>query len=148
MNQSTKAKPKNMIFRIQRTDRGEIHVVSLNGYMGNSECAQLEDELDQLLEAKHPLVVVDLAGLTFATSAGFDRLERYRRRFRRQDGEFTLAGLPAQFRELAALGGLPDPHDMEGSVFRAIRSLKRLQEAKQLESRRVRPSRSGGTSQR
>ena len=77
-------------FGIQRVDRKDFQVPSVSGYMGNSECAKLEYQMEQLFEQEHRQVILDFAALTFVTSASLSRLAKQTRWFEREGGTIQL----------------------------------------------------------
>lgn len=95
-----------MGFGIQRTDRRRFQVLSVQGYMGNRECGQLEAELVRLAGEKRRRVIVNMKEVTFITTASLVRLAVAARPFQQMGGEFKLAGLSPSASALVKLAKL------------------------------------------
>jgi len=112
-----------MSFGIQRIDRKDFQVLSVSGYMGNSECAKLESHLVQIFGQGHRQVILDFAALTFVTSASLSRLAKQARWLEREGGTIQLSGVSASVGGLIKLARLERSLTMVPDLATAIKSM-------------------------
>ncbi len=65
-------------------------VVTLHGSLDNEGAPRLKQELEQLIAAESPLIVLELAGLTYVNSQGLRVLQTAIRTLERTGGELKL----------------------------------------------------------
>lgn len=121
-------------FNLQQTNKGEVQILSLSGYMGNAEFCQVDRKLAGFLEHGHRRVILDLARLSFATSASLARLLVCAREFRRHRGELKLAGLSPFLSRLAGLAGFGKRKDVEADVASALKAMSQMSKTKPRQS--------------
>ncbi|MEU6852366.1 STAS domain-containing protein [Actinacidiphila alni] len=71
---------------------------------------------------RHPVLVLDLARLTFCDSSGFNALLRLRRRTQEAGGEVVLAAPPDHLLRLLTLTGAEAVFPVHGSLAAALAS--------------------------
>jgi anti-sigma B factor antagonist len=76
--------------------------MSISGELDAGTAGGLHTEVVQLLET-HPDLLLDMSGVAFCDSSGFNALLRIRRRTTEADGWLALAGPPPQVGRLLAL---------------------------------------------
>lgn len=85
--------------------RGRLAVVALVGDLEMTTAADMYVQATGAL-AGHPDLIVDLSGVEFCDSSGFNALLRLRRRVEEDRGWLALAAVPAQIARLLALTGV------------------------------------------
>ena len=117
-------------FNFQRSNQGEVQILSLRGYMGNAEFCQVEGELAQMLEHHHRRVIVDLARLSFTTSMSLARLLVCAREFNRHGGELKLVGMSPFLGRLAGFAGFGKRKHVETDVMNALKVMSQMPKTK------------------
>lgn len=79
--------------RIEVSREHDVAVVRLIGQMDSVTSAQVEQELDRLLEEKTFKIVVDLGNVTYISSAGWGIFIAILKEIKLHDGDLKLAGL-------------------------------------------------------
>jgi anti-anti-sigma factor len=119
-----------MEFTLKQIKKGEVQILSLNGYMGNDEFYQVDQLLSRLLEQKHGRVILDLTKLSFTTSVSLARFLVCGREFRRHGGELKLVGLSPEVSRLARMAGFSEKKDCEPDVAKALKAMAQMPKAK------------------
>jgi len=117
-------------FNLQRTQQGEVQILSLGGCLTNDEFSRMDHALAHLREEKRRRVVLDLAQLSSATTMSLARLLVCGREFRRHGGELKLAGLSPWLRRLAELAGFDRKKDFSADVVTALKAMSPPPEAR------------------
>ncbi|WUH89602.1 STAS domain-containing protein [Streptomyces sp. NBC_00433] len=84
--------------------RGRLTVAAISGELDFTSAAEAYVRVTSLLR-DHPDLILDLSGVTFCDSTGFNALLRLRRRVMESDGRLALAAPPAQIGRLLTLVG-------------------------------------------
>ncbi|WP_333767781.1 STAS domain-containing protein [Streptomyces sp. IBSBF 2435] len=85
-------------------ERGRLAVVAAVGDLDMSTAGDFHNAATGLI-AEHPDLVVDLAGVEFCDSSGFNALLRVQRRVHEAGGRFALAAAPEPVARLLTLAG-------------------------------------------
>ena len=108
-------------FKLHQSYQGEVHILSLTGYMGNAEFCQVDNALGQLRAQNQDRVILDLTKLSFTTSASLARFRGRGREFRRLGGQLKLAGLSPELTRFAEWAGLSAQNALEPDVATALK---------------------------
>ncbi len=109
--------------KIAQSRSGEVCVVALTGRIDNSTAGQVQGELASLLEAGEKRVLVDMAGVSYLTSAAVRVLLVATSRAERNAARLALCGVTGHVRDLFELGGLVDSFTILGSRDDALARL-------------------------
>jgi anti-sigma B factor antagonist len=106
---------------------GEIPVFSLSGRLDAITSPILEERLKPLLDdpagAKHLILILDGAGLSYVSSAGLRVFLMAQRQLAARGGGLAFAGLTNQVQELFQLAGLQELFVIEATVDAAAAHL-------------------------
>ena len=119
-----------MEFTLKKIKKGEVQILSLNGYMGNDEFCQVDKALTQLFEQKHERVILDLTSLSFTTIMSLARFFVCWREFRRHGRELKLVGLSPDLSRLAEMAGFNGETDFEPDLATALKEMPELPKRK------------------
>lgn len=108
-------------FNLHQTNQGEVHILSLTGYMGNADVCQVENVLGQLRAQNQDQVILDLTKLSFTTSVSLARFRVRGREFRRMGGQLKLAGLSPELTRFAEWAGLSAQNALAPDVAAALK---------------------------
>lgn len=110
--------------KVTVTDReGRLTVAAMEGELDLSTASEAYVRAAELL-GERPLLVMDLSGVTFCDSSGFNVLLRLRRRVIEADGLLALAAPPVQIGRLLALTGADAVFAVYGDVDEAVAACK------------------------
>lgn len=104
---------------------GRLTVAAIAGELDLTSAAEAYVSVTGLL-ADHPDLIVDLSGVTFCDSTGFNALLRLRRRFLEAGGWPALAAPPAQIGRLLTLTGADGAFVLYSSAQEAVADYKGL----------------------
>jgi anti-anti-sigma factor len=93
-------------FRVEARSQGQAQILAVSGELDLAAAASLEEELDRVLEAGSPVIVVDLKELDFIDSTGLSVLVRAHQRAQESGLELGLVNPGAQVERLLSLTGL------------------------------------------
>ncbi|MEW2545999.1 STAS domain-containing protein [Streptomyces sp. NPDC047002] len=99
--------------------RGARAVVSVEGDLDLNTAGELYARAGALLAAQ-PLMVMDLSGVAFCDSSGFNSLLRLRRRADEAGGQLVLAAPPPNVARLLALTGAEGVFAVYGTRSEAL----------------------------
>jgi anti-anti-sigma factor len=102
LTQVTRARGKvvamlTMDVEVTELDRGML--VKIVGDAGVTQVAKLEHELSMVMLRRPPVVVLDMAQLSFVSSLGMGALVSFRRSVTKQGGQVRLANAPPMIRD-------------------------------------------------
>ena len=83
--------------QVTELDRGVL--VKIVGDAGVTQVAKLEHELSMVMLRRPPLVVLDMAQLSFVSSLGMGALVSFRRSVTNKGGQVRLANVPPMIRD-------------------------------------------------
>lgn len=115
-----------MEFILKQIKKGEVQILSLNGYMGNDEFCQVDKALSLLLEQKHGRVILDLKTLSFVTARSLARFLVCGQEFRRNGGELKLVGLSSELSRLAQMAGFNEQNDFDPDRATALKKMAKM----------------------
>ncbi|HHS12180.1 MAG TPA: anti-sigma factor antagonist [bacterium] len=78
-------------FEVKREDRDQISVVAVKGYLDAHTAPELEQMLQQLVDEERVHIVVNLAGLSYISSAGLGVFMGFIEDIRKKNGDIKLA---------------------------------------------------------
>jgi anti-sigma B factor antagonist len=99
--------------------RGRLTVAAIIGELDLTGAPEAYVRATSLL-GDHPDLIVDLSGVTFCDSTGFNALLRLRRRVMEAEGWLALAAPPAQIGRLLTLIGIDVAFALYGSTAEAV----------------------------
>lgn len=99
--------------------RGRLTVAALTGELDLTTAADAYVRTTALLDDR-PDLILDLSGVTFCDSTGFNALLRLRRRVLEAGGRLALAAPPVQIGRLLTLTGIDTAFAIHGSVDDAV----------------------------
>ncbi len=106
--------------KITHQRSGAVWVVALAGRVDNTTAGEVQGELQALLDAGEKAILVDLAAVTYLTSAAFRVLLVAARDAERGAARFALCGLGGHVRDLFELGGLTQSFTILGTRDEAV----------------------------
>ena len=111
--------------RIETIDlnRNNIHLVKVEGRLDASFSAELEDEIDQLLE-KTKRIIMDLSEVTYLSSSGLRVLLSVKKETEEQGG-LVLMNIIDIVKKTIEVAELDDFFSLAGSVEEAIEILEK-----------------------
>jgi anti-sigma B factor antagonist len=110
--------------KLAQQHSGAVCVVALAGRVDNSTAGEVQGRVNSLLAAGEKQLLLDLAGVTFLTSAAFRVLLVAVREAERHAARLALCGVTGHVRELFELGGLIDSFTILGSRDEAVAKLR------------------------
>ncbi len=93
-------------FRVKAQSQGQAQILAVSGELDLAAAGSLEEELDRVLEAGPPVIVVDLKELDFIDSTGLSVLVRAHQRAQESGLELGLVNPGTQVERLLSLTGL------------------------------------------
>src|SRR4051812_9030835 len=105
---------------IEARQDGNIAVVALSGRLDGVTSPQYGAKLRELLESGASCVVVDLAELTYISSAGVGEFVQSAKLLKQAGGRFSLANVPARVRSVFDMCGLGAVFEIYSSVADAL----------------------------
>jgi anti-anti-sigma factor len=109
--------------KIAQSRAGAVCIVALTGRVDNSTAGQVQTQLDALLASGEKTVLLDLAGVTYLTSAAFRLLLVATTHAKRQGARLALCSVTGHVRELFELAGLLETFLILGSRDDALARL-------------------------
>ena len=91
---------------IQTIGHGGATVISARGRIDSMTAARLGDALNAEIAAGHTLLVLDLAGVDYMSSAGLRELVNALKKVKRASGDLRLAQPSRRVREVMEMAGL------------------------------------------
>lgn len=89
----------------EKVPQSETWLIGVNGRLDQSLNQKLEETLNDLLDAGHTHLVVDLTHTTYINSGGLRCLVSAWRRAKATQGTLTLCGLNSRLQEIFAMVG-------------------------------------------
>jgi len=102
-----------------RTEGG-CRVLSVAGQLTEKECSEFLEALEEELGSGAPRVILNLAGLSYMSSAGLGSLVSVRQRFAEAGSRLILAAAKPRVRKLLALTSLDKLIETAESVEEAL----------------------------
>ncbi|MFG1807470.1 STAS domain-containing protein [Streptomyces sp. NPDC049040] len=99
--------------------RGRLTVAAMTGELDITSAAEAYVSVTALL-GDRPDLIVDLSGVTFCDSTGFNTLLRLRRRVMEADGWLALAAPPPRIGRLLTLAGIDVAFVLHSSTAEAV----------------------------
>ena len=109
--------------RIDESRSGSVCVVAVGGRIDSTNADQLMTRLKQLLASGENVVLVDLSGVIYLTSAAFRALLVATHEAEHQAANFALCSLAGHVRELFEMGGLLEVFAIHNSREEALKQL-------------------------
>lgn len=110
-------------FTIDRSTRGEVVVLSLDGFLDAHTAPRFESCIQEEVAAGHCRLVVDATALTYISSAGLGVFMGFIEEVRDQGGDIKISGLRPKVREVFELLGFDSIFDLVDDVPAAVESL-------------------------
>ncbi len=107
-------------FRTSTESNGRVRVIFASGRLDVKIVPELEGILKMELDAGHRAVILDLAEVTYLSSAGLCSVLKYAKAYSQARGKLALHVPPGPAREIIALAGLPDIMPVLDSLDEAI----------------------------
>ncbi|MBM4044371.1 MAG: STAS domain-containing protein [Planctomycetes bacterium] len=107
-----------------KTDRGDVDVVAMEGYLDGHTAPKLMRLIDDLISQKHYRLVLDMSRLEYMSSAGFGILAATQKRTQAQGGDLKVVNLPEKIRRTFVTLGLEniiETHATREDAFAAFR---------------------------
>lgn len=101
---------------------GDLWLVAVDGRLDQNVTPALDETFNELFEANHHKLIVDLSGATYINSGGLRCLVAAWRKARQQGGDVYLCGLHARVDEVFTMVGFD-------KVFKVYPSQAKAQEA-------------------
>ncbi len=96
------------MMNIQEIAAGHVTVLAINGRIDSSNAMDLSNRLREMYAQRGRLLLLDLEGVDYITSAGFRTLLIGRRHATSSGGSLALCSLAPKLRELFDMGGFID----------------------------------------
>ena len=100
----------------------QVDVLQLAGQLDAHTFNTLQTELEGLVTADTPRVVLDFSGLEYISSAGLAVLKKMSREFRAKEGDIRLAALPLKIKNVISLLGFDQVIQVHDDVDKALAS--------------------------
>lgn len=92
---------EKLVISEERTGSAQpVSVLTLRGTIETTNASGLEDTLERIVDEKCYRIVVDLAGVTYISSAGWGIFISEIKRIRRNGGDIKLAAMKPEVREV------------------------------------------------
>jgi anti-sigma B factor antagonist len=108
--------------QLDKQDRGGVSVITLTGRLDSGSAPAVQDELSGLIPDRG-LVLLDLSGLDYMSSAGLRVLLLAYRQAQRTGARLALAGLSAEVRSVMAATGFLDFFAVADTVDDGVEAL-------------------------
>ncbi len=102
--------------QINRKEQEGIVTLSVSGRLDAVSSVDAEKEFNEVLDAGHDMLLIDLSGLDYISSAGLRVLLVVAKRIQQKGGRVTLAGMVAGVKEVFEISGF-------SSIFKIFDSL-------------------------
>lgn len=99
-----------------------VELLQLEGQLDAHTFNTLQAELEGIVAADQPRVVLDFAKLEYISSAGLAVLKKMSREFRAKDGDIRLAALPQKIMNVISLLGFDQVIQVHPDVDAALAS--------------------------
>jgi anti-sigma B factor antagonist len=103
-----------------------LTLLSLKGTIETTNASTLEDAIDRIIDDQCFRIVVDLAGVTYISSAGWGIFISEIKRVRRNAGDIKLAAMTAPVREvfdLLEFNNILRPYPDKGEALKDFKSI-------------------------
>lgn len=90
----------------------DVWLVGISGRLDQTQTPDLEEQLDQLLEAGHQRIVVDMSEVTYINSGGLRCLVTAWRKAKKEGGNVVLTGLKERVSEVFSMVGFDKVFDV------------------------------------
>ena len=108
---------------LAETRSGQVYIVAVSGRIDSTNANDLLARLNSLLSSGEKILLVDLKGVLYLTSAAFRVLLVATDEAERNAARFVLCSVLGRVRELFELGGLLDAFTILGSREEAVAAL-------------------------
>ncbi|GII66726.1 anti-sigma factor antagonist [Sphaerisporangium siamense] len=102
--------------------RDDVTIIALEGSLDSRTAPQVQQEIEALFP-DHGLVLLDLSGTSYMSSAGLRVLLLVYRRAQAGTARLALTGVPDEVREIMAATGFLDFFTVAGSVEDGVKAL-------------------------
>ncbi len=102
--------------QINRKEQDGIVTLSVSGRLDAVSSVDAEKEFNEVLDAGHDMLLIDLSGLDYISSAGLRVLLVVAKRIQQKGGRVTLAGMVAGVKEVFEISGF-------SSIFKIFDSI-------------------------
>jgi anti-anti-sigma factor len=113
----------NSGLKIAQSRAGAICIAAVTGRVDNSSAGQVQTEVGSLLAAGETAILLDLAGVTYLTSAAFRALLVVSNQAQRGGARLALCGVTGHVRDMFELAGLLESFTIFGSRDDALARL-------------------------
>jgi anti-sigma B factor antagonist len=108
--------------RLHTEVRDDVTVIALDGSLDSRTAPQTQQEIEALFP-DHGLVLLDLSGTTYMSSAGLRVLLLMYRRAQTGAARLALTGVPEEVHDIMAATGFLDFFTVAGSVEDGVKAL-------------------------
>ena len=109
--------------KVAETRSGQVYIVAVSGRIDSTNANELLARLNSLFSSGEKILLVDLKGVLYLTSAAFRVLLVATDEAERNASRFVLCSVLGQVRELFEMGGLLDAFTILGSREEAVAQL-------------------------
>lgn len=113
----------NAGLKIAQQHAGTVCVVALTGRVDNSSAGQVQAQLRALIDTGEKAILLDLAGVSYLTSAAFRVLLVTKKQADGASARFALCNVAGHVRDLFELGGLTQSFTILGARDEAVAKL-------------------------
>lgn len=107
-------------FSISRDARGDIIVITLDGYLDAHTAPQFETTIEDSINDSHNRIVVDCAKLTYISSAGLGVFMSFIEEAREQGGDIKVSGLQPKVAGVFEVLGFSEIFDITETIDEAV----------------------------
>lgn len=108
-------------FAVNRSNRGEITVLSLEGYLDAHTAPEFEQALQTEMDSNRWRIIVDCGGLNYISSAGLGVFMGFVEDIREQEGDIKICGLIPKVKQVFELLGFPQLYHIDETVDDSVR---------------------------
>lgn len=108
-------------FVLNTTNREDLSIMSIEGYLDAHTAPQFEEKLQAEIEAGRTRIVVDCSKLTYISSAGLGVFMSFIEEIREHSGDIKISGLAPKVRHTFEILGFHDIFDLLDDVQAAVK---------------------------
>jgi anti-sigma B factor antagonist len=117
---SDAAAPPGGALKLSSRQDGDARILAAGGQLTELECAEFMEALNREFDSGARLVVLDMGGLTYMSSAGLGAMVSIHKKFSDAGRKLVLAGANTKVRKLLALTSLDRLIEITDDVGQAL----------------------------
>jgi len=111
-------------FSVKRSDKDEISVLYIGGFLDAHTAPELEDAIQSLIDADRYKLIVNFQDLSYISSAGLGVFMGYIEHIRNNDGDIKMSNMSPKIFRVFDLLGFPTLYDIVDDEVMAMENFQ------------------------